>query len=474
MSKKLIIRLGISVTVIVFIAILCATITWWKFFKQDSQSFADDIERFKYGSNGTELVAGIPYRILIVLPRVFPDLIDGHGGYSAFGFAWEEGQRLPMGFSIKTIGFERVGTNCALCHTASWRLNANDNPNFAIGGAGHTVNVGALLDFLFAAADDERFTAARLMPEMALNFEFSFLDVLLYKWVIIPATKKLLQLGKKELAWTKTRPQWGPGRDDAFNLPKFILTRKPDDGTVGNTDFPSLWKMGQRKGQRFHAGGEAKTVYAVIATSAFGAGSLPDFGFESRNLWIENFISELAPPHYPLDLNKELISKGKTIYRRECAECHALDGARIGTVIPIDEIATDPAHVDTWQPKDAKRFSRLLSRVGVKNAELYAATGYVAKPLVGVWLLAPYLHNGSVPNLTTLLMPPQERPRSFYRGYDVIDQSNVGFISVGSEAEQAGFLFDTSLKGNKNSGHDYGTHLQQDQKQALIEYIKTL
>ena len=46
--------------------------------------------------------------------------------------------------------------------------------------------------------------------------------------------------------------------------------------------------------------------------------------------------------------------------------------------------------------------------------------GYANMPLDGLWLRAPYLHNGSVPTLRALLFP-EERPAVFYRGYDVYD-----------------------------------------------------
>jgi len=61
--------------------------------------------------------------------------------------------------------------------------------------------------------------------------------------------------------------------------------------------------------------------------------------------------------------------------------------------------------------------------------------GYSSMPLDGVWLRAPYLHNGSVPTLRDLLMPPQDRPTIFYRGYDVYDYEDLGFVSSGADAE---------------------------------------
>jgi hypothetical protein len=93
-------------------------------------------------------------------------------------------------------------------------------------------------------------------------------------------------------------------------------------------------------------------------------------------------------------------------------------------------------------------------------------------PLDGVWLRAPYLHNGSVPTLRALLYL-DERPATFYRGYDVYDWDAVGFVSSGAEAASAGVRFDTSLRGNGNGGHVYGRDLPREDREAMIEYLKT-
>jgi len=109
--------------------------------------------------------------------------------------------------------------------------------------------------------------------------------------------------------------------------------------------------------------------------------------------------------------------------------------------------------------------------------------GYANMPLDGIWLRAPYLHNGSTPTLRDLLEPRSKRPTKFYRGYDVYDQQRMGFIStVNEERGQRFFLFDTtddtgrSLPGNGRDGHEgapYGTELPEADKVALIEYLKT-
>jgi mono/diheme cytochrome c family protein len=478
------------VAILVVVILLVGTgwgVAWWKFFKTAEQDLPNPVARFEYGSLDGELVAGLPYPIFMILPRVFPDLVAqyategygpkkaGYGGYGAFGLSWEEGQRLPVGLSIKRLGYERVTINCALCHTTSYRLSANDEPHFAPGGPSHTLNLQGLLRFLIATSHDARFTAARLLPEIKVHFPLDTIDDIDYAAGLIPVTREALRVVEKELGWMNNKPAWGPGRDDAFNLPKFILTQTPWDDTTGNTDFPAVWRLGDRSGELYHSAGEAKTLYAVVATSAVGIGSLPNSSFVDRNHWLENFIATLEPPPFPGKIDNALAERGKSIFQAACAACHAKGGARTGTAIPMTEAGTDPQHVLAWRQVDADRMNTVVRLLGAEHADVEGAQGgYVAKPLVGLWLLGPYLHNGSVPTLKDLLLPPGQRPAVFYRGYDVVDFDNVGFIATGDDAEAYGFRFDTSIRGNGNGGHVYGTDLDDSDRRALLEFLKTL
>lgn len=96
---------------------------------------------------------------------------------------------------------------------------------------------------------------------------------------------------------------------------------------------------------------------------------------------------------------------------------------------------------------------------------------YKARPLNGVWAPAPYLHNGSVPTLYDLLLPPAERPTTFAVGRREFDPARVGFRT---DPFAGGFAFDTSLPGNSNAGHEYGTGLTDAQRWQLVEYLKSL
>ncbi|ELS01565.1 hypothetical protein Xen7305DRAFT_00012690 [Xenococcus sp. PCC 7305] len=111
----------------------------------------------------------------------------------------------------------------------------------------------------------------------------------------------------------------------------------------------------------------------------------------------------------------------------------------------------------------------------LKNAKKAAKrASYKARPLNGIWATAPYLHNGSVPNLYELLLSQKERSAVFYVGNREFDPVKVGYISNAKVSDISLFKFDTSLVGNSNQGHEYGVHLTDDQKWELIAYLKTL
>jgi hypothetical protein len=82
-----------------------------------------------------------------------------------------------------------------------------------------------------------------------------------------------------------------------------------------------------------------------------------------------------------------------------------------------------------------------------------------------------------VPTLRELLEPGANRRVTFFRGYDVIDRARVGFISdVPEENGRKYFLYDTRLPGNGNAGHEgeaYGTNLSAEDKDAVVEFLKT-
>jgi hypothetical protein len=100
---------------------------------------------------------------------------------------------------------------------------------------------------------------------------------------------------------------------------------------------------------------------------------------------------------------------------------------------------------------------------------------YESRVLHGIWATAPYLHNGSVPNLWELLTPPEKRKPSFMVGSRLFDPKNVGYATDQSPFKNGSFAADpANANGNGNGGHDFGTKLSDDDRWAIIEYLKTL
>jgi hypothetical protein len=236
--------------VLLLLAAVLAVLGWYKFFREEPQ--ADWINstpemRFKYGSIGAENDAGIPYWIFYVLPRMFPEYLPGPGGLASLGVPWEQGQELPVGFTKKVVGFPRVANNCAVCHMASYRGKADETPTFVETGPGNTTNVEAYFRFLIDCAKDPRFNADNLLSEIRLVTELSWLDRLLYRYLIIPLTKQTLLERRQQFAWIyrKDFPDWGRGRDDAMNLTKYFMIKSPMDNTFGPTDMPAIWNLEQ-------------------------------------------------------------------------------------------------------------------------------------------------------------------------------------------------------------------------------------
>ena len=100
---------------------------------------------------------------------------------------------------------------------------------------------------------------------------------------------------------------------------------------------------------------------------------------------------------------------------------------------------------------------------------------YEARVLHGIWATAPYLHNGSVPNLWELLLPANQRSASFMVGSKMYDEKNVGYVTDSSPFKDGKLVVGAGAgAGNSNAGHEFGVDLSEDDRWALIEYLKQL
>lgn len=472
--------------IVLILGAISGYVAWDRGFREHPERdwvLATAENRFKYGSLGAEHDAGIPYWIWYVLPRMFPEKLPGPGGYASLGVPWEQGKETPVGFSMKRIGFMRIANNCAVCHTATYRKTPEENPTFVIAGPAHTTNVEGFFRFLIDCAKDPRFNPDNVMGEINMVTKLDWIDKMLYRFLIIPITKQRLIERENQFAWIyrKDFPDWGKGRDDAMNLTKYFMIKAPMDDTYGPTDMPSNWnlqKYKHDKGMRMNFAGDSHDAYSVIMDSALGLlGAAPKHKeeFLGHVKWLHEYLSVLPAPKYPFAIDQDKANQGRTIFEANCAACHASD--RTGTRVPLEEIGTDRGRIDSWNTTAAIAANKVVKNMGLERKGLVEdekLNGYIAAFLDGIWLRAPYLHNGSVPTLADLLKPAKERPPVFYRGYDVYDQENVGFIAQGKEAERIGTKHEVDKRGGGNMGHEFGVTLPDDDKKALLEYLKTL
>jgi len=475
---------------------------------------------------------GIPYWIWVAMPQLFTEYLPDHRpgrGYASFGMIYEDGKDprfdLPIGMSMRRVqGIDRVYFNCAVCHTGSVRDTPGGERQIIPAMPANTFDLGRLAVFLSKAAGDWKFRSSRMFPSIeALEAARDSLpeppggvyrpdplnpvDRLVFRYLGITLLREQLLTLTSRLSFVD-QTSWGPGRVDTFDPPKallgFPMEKAPDREKMGNADFPAVWNQKWKEGMHLHWDGNNTAVNERNLSAGFGTGATPTTIDKEGVLRMAAYLwDQVQPPHFPAErVDSALAAQGEPIYRRACWSCHGNghppfhaegDGSSVGEVTPIEYVGTDRARLDSYTEALAAAQNSLYAGFPKASDEdfcrehpddtdrCYPARfshfrktfGYANMPLDGIWLRAPYLHNGSVPDLRALLDPPAERPGVFWIGYDVYDHDRVGFVTQGADAERLGWRFDTTLRGNHNGGHLWGTTLSPAEKAALLEYLKT-
>lgn len=249
-------------------------------------------------------------------------------------------------------------------------------------------------------------------------------------------------------------------------------------------DAPPWWHV-KRKSYLYadgFAGKGHRALMQFMLTPSNGPEAFhrAEASFKDIYAWIES----LEPPKYPYDIDPSLAAVGKALFNNTCSECHGTygDGSAFPQkIVPIDVVGTDRARLDSLSP--AMRHSYELSWFSNHGEKKSVSDpgGYVAQPLDGIWASAPYLHNGSVPTLYDLFYPEQ-RPKVWLRTEDGYDQQKIGLEVTRFDAVPADVkggkekrkYYDGNLFGKSVEGHTFPDALNDDEKRAVMEYLKTL
>jgi hypothetical protein len=495
--QKFLYRLGWLSAAVLLIALLTGAWLLGRFGGNTAVAYEDDLEHFKYGSLGSEHEFGIPYWIWRALPELFQDKLPGaRDGWQSVGFVFEKDQKLPVGMSQRRyLGFDVVWLNCAFCHAGTVRETPQSEAKVYSAMPANTFDFRAFMRFLFATGEDRRFTPQDILRQIKMIREreglrdLPLIDRLVLRFYGIYYMRERILTLRDRLNFLAEQPEWGPGRVDTFNPLKAYFNFPPEklapEERIGTTDFPSIWNQGQRETLKMnlHWDGNNVSLEERNRSAAMGTGITPPTGDRPNLKRVADWLRNLAAPPYPFAIDKELAAQGLPVYKKYCAECHGADGKDfrgefVGKVVPIDDIGTDRRRLDSYTYDVAVNQNLIFAGYGEERFSHFRKTfGYANSPLDGIWLRAPYLHNGSVPTLRDLLDPSGQRPTIFYRGYDVYDQKKVGFASdVAEEKGSRYFRYNTEEPGNSNKGHEgkrYGTELRSAEKDALVEYLKT-
>jgi len=414
--------------------------------------------------NRAVISCGLPYRAYAASTgNPAPEYpLPGRSGRNA---------QLPYAVTALTAdsGVELVTSNCLGCHAAPLNgelviglgnelLDFTDDPVMTVEAAG-----------AFVEGDAEAREWQRWADRMSAIAPWAMTDTVGANPAISLTLALMAHRDPKTLAWS----------DEP-------LIEPPPVGTMP-ISVPPWWNVGKKHAMFYNGQGRGDQVHTMILASTTCADSVAEA--KAIDGWfgdVHAYLASLEPPGYPYPIDAELAAAGEELFRSECKKCHGLYGEREtypNKLVALEKVGTDPLYAtEAFEKSD--RFIRWFNQSYYgKNAEAMPGLGYVAPPLDGVWATAPYLHNGSVPTLAALL-DTASRPAIWrFDGADpAYDREAVGWsyrtLSQGREQlaslEEQKWVYDTRRPGFSNQGHDFGDILDENERKALIEYLKTL
>lgn len=430
------------------------------------QRVGDSAAGYQYLITGNYVRSGLPYNLFRMGMGNSKSLNLGRTGANA---------QLPYSFTAVTAadGKVLVAPNCLQCHAQVFEGQlviglGNSNIDFT-GNELNPQRLQALQTFLKATAPK--------MAEAAAPFITVTKTVAPYLKADVPGVNMADRLAAV-LAAHRDPVSFAWLGKPALDLPTEAIP----------TDTPPWWLL-KKKNAMFYTGfgrGDfgrflmASNLLTVNDTteSAEVDGHMPD---------LLAYLYSLKPPAYPKAVDTVKAATGRAIFQTACSGCHGGHGdlKKAGSelvdgfpnlLIPEAIIQTDSLLYQSnySNPQFIDWFNRSWFTTGNHPAQLVPFSGYIAPPLDGIWVTAPYLHNGSVPTLEALLNS-KLRPRYWRRDFKnpVYDYERIGWVYESKEQPGTG-VYNTDKPGYGNSGHYFGDKLSDGERDAVIEYLKTL
>jgi hypothetical protein len=224
----------------------------------------------------------------------------------------------------------------------------------------------------------------------------------------------------------------------SVGLVRFVGVDKAD--TVlppgpSKADIPAIWQIDPSGYANWDG-----TIrgFARALTSSMAVVGDPTKIDLTTNAKIQGFLGKLPAEPYPFSIDEAARRRGQATYQASCAGCHAAPAGRKRNDLVFD-VGTDPLRAQAIGTLSSGLLTKVvLSICPQRQAECAFGAegpivdpsghrGYLAGPLTGVWAVAPYLHNGSIPTLRQLLVPSLRTTTPFLRGGTSYNQTDGGW-----------------------------------------------
>lgn len=457
---------------------------------------------------GDPYATGMAYPVFLAMMEGWPNELgkDFAAFADKFGFVPDPAAKgdpwaPPLGFHRTTDPNSDVPwlvANCQMCHTERLRLPDGDVVVPGLGNKG--VRPHAYASALLRIAADPGFTTQRI--EQLATARARALKV---PWgerarpYIVKATVEGLKEGAKRRRASLARFEHAtPGRMATIESFALVLAEQthravPTPDPIGWTKVPDVRSFPFRDTFSYDGSGYG-SPQALVLEADFLFGTRPEWYrthqhiATSMYLYLKTFRRDLR---FPGALDAAKVARGKGAFERSCASCHGLyvdhgDENRVSyreKIVPLEVVGTDAARANAVSPAfvDAANAYPLVQGL----TRVRHTGGYVPPILLDVWARGVFGHAGQWPSLEALATPPAARPRRFVvdtKGFYDLERVGVRYEAVHEAAGEGApralrdgeYLYDGTVPGYGVEGHPFLSDLADDERAAVIEYLKTI
>lgn len=428
-----------------------------------------------------------------------------------------------MRVGLVDFELEVVNNGCATCHSTNlYDAEGRPTREVWVGAPAGSVNFGRYADELFAALLHASTQPDQVLDDVRSMFpDVSADELQTLRGRYLPALAARLPELQRNLGGFTPYSNGSPGLMNGVATLKLYLgaldPERPAPHEVAFASVPDFFglrlksslladgvyapKGWAHEGPRREIGHEEHievladvltlvTVGTLGVTPEVAVDNVPEI--QDVLDWV---VQRYEPPPFPGEVDVARVERGMRVFERRCAHCHGhYEPVRgeAGVVARyrlldfpnriVRSMGTEPFRWEAARPE----YLAMLEETPVGRAIDTAQTGgYVAPPLTGLWVSAPYLHNGSVPTLAALagleLRPPRfevgGHPLDYRRmGLDVTDRGDgVARYPDGYDPWSEPTVRDTTRPGFSNRGHESPFEgLNEEERWALVEVMKLL